>query len=118
MAALKPRSADLKRRPKEPLIHIWAPKLSRVLVFSNRQHLYLAIILEANPNVSDYLERPYWPDDIEHQVSADFWFIHRGIETRINLSSEPQVAPAPSDERVVGVITTDDLLKHRHWIQN
>lgn len=117
-----PISLPVKRLPKQTLHHVWAPKLNRTVVLAGRDQLHLWVMLEANPEISRYCERPTWPDENETSLNPDFWALREGSAVWLTLGDTPQcdpnaVPPLPATPCVTWV-NADALNQHRVWIQN
>jgi hypothetical protein len=117
-----PIALPVKRLPKQTLHHVWAPKLNRTVVLAGRDQLHLWVMLEANPEISQYCERPTWPDENETSPNPDFWALRAGSEVWLTLDDTPQcdpnaVPPLPATPCVTWV-NADALNQHRVWIQN
>jgi hypothetical protein len=52
------RTLPVSRLPKQTLHHAWSPKLQRTLVLTSVNQVRLRVMLEANPAVKTYCERP------------------------------------------------------------
>lgn len=117
-----PIALPVKRLPKQTLHHVWAPKLNRTVVLAGRDQLHLWVMLEANPEVSRYCERPTWPDENETSPNPDFWALREGIAVWITLGDTPQcdpnAVPPPPTTPCVTRVNADSLNQHRVWIQN
>jgi len=61
-------------RPKGAAhFELWAPKRGRRVTLFDPLHVRLCILLESNPRVSVYCERPAYLDHSELQQRIDFW---------------------------------------------
>jgi hypothetical protein len=126
----EPTAVPVQRFPAQTLHHVWAPKLGRTVVFNHRAQLHLWVMLEANPDVSKYCERPTWPADCGPRPKVDFWVVRNGQPFWLMLGPEEMEMPTldqanpPTDARTelaapkVMTISTGDLDRHRVWIQN
>ena len=117
-----PRPLPLQRRPKQTLNHLWAPKLNRVVLLPGFDQLALWTLLEANPKVSAYCERPSFEDEESPDITADFWQ-RRGTSSKlIKLQDEPDPEDKPSTkctaQNSVSLIPKSILEEHRIWISN
>ena len=88
-----PIALPVKRLPKQTLHHVWAPKLNRTVVLAGLDQLHLWVMLEANPEVSRYCERPTWPDENETSLNPDFWALREGSAVWLTLDDTPQCDP-------------------------
>ena len=118
----EPVALPLHRLPKQTLHHVWAPKLGRPVLLTSQGQLHLWAMLEANPAVTRYCERPSWPAECGPQPSLDFWALRDGQPvwlTSENMSSGGILQEArPSEVIVVQTITAKELKSHRMWIEN
>jgi hypothetical protein len=112
-----PAPLPLQRQPKQTLHHVWAPKLGRPVVLNSRSQLHLWAMLEANPAVSRYCERPC-PATDDEPVAADFWAVHDGRPTWLSLADAPQTSGSISAGPGVVMVSGAELDTHRVWIQN
>lgn len=119
----EPVALPLHRLPKQTLHHVWAPKLGRPVLLTGEGQLLVWTMLEANPTVSRYCERPSWPpEDGCRPASLDFWALRDNKPVWLALQVTPSELIA-RDERhpsgaVVQSVTTEDVDCHRVWIQN
>lgn len=119
----EPVSLPLHRLPKQTLHHVWAPKLGRPILLTGQGQLLLWAMLEANPVVSRYCERPSWlPEDGFRPSLLDFWALRDNQPVWLALQDVPpeliaQNGGRPS-EAVVQSVTAKELDSHRVWIQN
>lgn len=79
-------------------------------------------MLEANPAVTRYCERPSWPEGCEPRPSIDFWALRDGTPVWLSLqeATPPDTVEEspPTSGIVVQTITAQELDRHRVWIQN
>lgn len=120
-----PIPLPVRRLPNQTLHHVWAPKLHRPIAFSSVAQVRLWVMLEANPGVTKYCERPALPGEHGSEPVADFW-AERGrtshwfvlgddVDDHIDLpDTDPSTPHAPHTE----IISPKDLEHHRVWIQN
>jgi hypothetical protein len=119
----EPVALPIHRLPKQTLHHVWAPKLGHPVLLTGEGQLFIWAMLEANPTVSRYCERPSWPpEDGFRPASLDFWALRDNQPVWLALQEKPSEL-GPEDERhssgaVVQSVTTKDLDSHRVWIQN
>jgi hypothetical protein len=120
----RPVPSPVRRLPRQTLHHAWAPKLQRPILFSSAMQLRLWIMLEANPGVTSYCERPALSVERVAEPLADFWIVRDGREQWLSIDDsasthEPQTAAqisrsAPGVENISG----EEIERHRVWIQN
>ena len=72
-----PEPLPVSRLPKQTLHHVWSPKLQRTLVLTSVNQVRLWVMLEANPAVTTYCERPVLASN-QHDAHADFWLLQDG----------------------------------------
>ena len=72
-----PEPLPVSRLPKQTLHHVWSPKLQRTLVLTSVNQVRLWVMLEANPAVTTYCERPVLASN-QHDPHADFWLLQDG----------------------------------------
>ena len=122
LAETEPSALPLQRLPKQTLHHAWAPKVGRTVAFTGRAQLHLWTMLEANPAVTRYCERPAWPEECEPRPSIDFWALRDGMPVCLSLqeSAPPDTVEEPRLPfgLIVQTITARELDSHRVWIQN
>jgi hypothetical protein len=117
-----PESLPVTRLPKQTLHHVWSPKLHRTLMLTSLGQVRLWVMLEANPTVATYCERPALGSD-HHGLSADFWVLRNGQPQCLVLGEHCEAVPAqdasatPSSS-FIQIIGSSDLDQHRVWIQN
>ncbi len=118
----EPTALPLQRLYGQTLHHMWAPKLGRTVVLNSIQQLRLWSMLEANPGVLRYCERPSWPDDPAPQLPPDFWALRDGEPVWLIVVDEaPKTAsdvPTPAQCLDLRFVTSGELDRHRVWIQN
>lgn len=76
----EPVPLPVQRLPKQTLHHAWAPKLRRPVMFVSATQVRLWIMLEANPGVTNYCERPALSVEPVTEPIADFWVMRDGAE--------------------------------------
>jgi hypothetical protein len=119
-----PIPLPVRRLPKQTLHHVWAPKLRRPIAFSSVAQVRLWVMLEANPDVTNYCERPALSAEQETEPIADFWVKRDGTEQWLVLGgdvdhfglqvTDGSTRTAPCTE----IIPAVELDRHRIWIQN
>ncbi|WP_144022304.1 hypothetical protein [Caballeronia sordidicola] len=72
-----PEPLPLSRLPKQTLHHVWSPKLQRTLVLTSVNQVRLWVMLEANPAVTKYCERPALVSN-QRDSHAVFWLLLNG----------------------------------------
>ncbi|RQR48113.1 hypothetical protein DIE19_33665 [Burkholderia sp. Bp9126] len=90
--------------------------------------LRLWIMLEANPGVTSYCERPALSVEREMEPLADFWIMRDGREQWLSIDDSPDVQadayepqPAAQTSRSAPdaeIISREEIERHRIWIQN
>ena len=119
----RPEPLPVSRLPKQTLHHVWSPKLQRPVVLTSRGQVRLWVMLEANPTVATYCERPGLGSD-HHGLSADFWVLRDGRPQWLTLGEQSEPVPAEnasvstSSSTFIQMISTADLDQFRVWIQN
>ena len=118
-----PEPLPVSRLPKQTLHHVWSPKLQRTLVLTSVNQVRLWVMLEANPAVTTYCERPVLASN-QHDAHADFWLLQGGRPQYLALDHAIESAPhedssagTPSSV-LIQTIRPADLDEHRVWIQN
>ncbi len=126
----EPTPLPVQRLATQTLHHVWSPKLNRPVVFTDRSQLHLWTMLEANPSVSRYCERPTWPADCGPRPAIDFWALRDGRPVWLALGAK--TAPVASADAMqatsaepgepggpaVTTVAIEELDRHRIWIQN
>lgn len=123
-----PTPLPVRRLPKQTLHHAWAPKLRRPILFACATQLRLWIMLEANPGVTNYCERPALSGDVATEPLADFWIMRDGTEQWLSvddnvgeqadvhdLQTTAQTSRSAPD---IEIISRNEIERHRVWIQN
>lgn len=110
-------------RPKgAPHFEVWAPKLGRRMTLFGPLHVRLCTLLESNPRVSAYCERPAYWDGNDGKQLIDFW-VKAGrrevywIVTAESRSQSPRTL-IPDQNINVRYIHARHLLSHAIWIEN
>jgi hypothetical protein len=118
----EPVALPLHRLPKQTLHHVWAPKLRRPVLLTSQGQLHLWAMLEANPSVTRYCERPSWPAECGLRPALDFWALHDHQPVWLVSEELPSALPdqdaCQRQEIVVQSVTAKDMDSHRVWIQN
>lgn len=83
-----PTPLPVRRLPRQTLHHAWAPNLRRPILFVSETQLRLWIMLEANPGVTNYCERPALSGDATTEPLADFWVMRRGREQWLSVDDD------------------------------
>ena len=120
-----PIPLPVRRLPNQTLHHVWAPKLQRAIAFSSVAQVRLWVMLEANPGVTKYCERPALPGGHGSEPVADFWaergrtahwfVLEDDVDDHVDLpDTDTSIRHAPHTE----IISIKDLERHRFWIQN
>lgn len=110
-------------RPKgAPRFEFLAPKLKRRVTLFDPFQVRLWALLESNPHVISYCERPaYWRHDNSQQL-VDFWVKVGRRELCWVVTSKPQAAKAgvlSSDDDIgVRYVHVQSLADHSVWIEN
>jgi hypothetical protein len=123
----EPVPLPVQRLPKQTLRHAWAPKLRRPVMFVSATQVRLWIMLEANPGVTNYCERPALSVEPLTEPIADFWVMRDGAEQWLIVDDNVDGVRAP-DPRIgsqtiqaaarVETISSKDIERHCRWIQN
>ncbi|WP_133665274.1 hypothetical protein [Paraburkholderia sp. BL10I2N1] len=119
-----PVPLPVRRLPRQTLHHAWAPKLQRPILFSSAMQLRLWIMLEANPGVTSYCERPALSVEGVTEPLADFWVMRDGREQWLSIDDSADVhEPQPEAQTSrsapdVEIISRKEIECHRIWIQN
>jgi len=124
----RPVPLPVRRLPRQTLHHAWAPKLQRPILFSSAMQLRLWIMLEANPGVTSYCERPALSVEGVTEPLADFWVMRDGRQQWLSIDDSadvqadaPEQQPATQTSRSapeVEIISREEIERHRIWIQN
>ena len=118
----EPIALPLHRLPKQTLHHVWAPKLKRPVLLTSQGQLRLWAMLEANPSVNRYCERPSWPAECGPRPALDFWVLREHqpvwLASEELASTLPIQDPCQQQGIVVQSVTANDLDSHSVWIQN
>ena len=120
-AVFEPVALPLHRLPKQTLHHVWAPKLKRPVLLTSQGQLHLWVMLEANPSVTRYCERPSWPAEFGPRPALDFWVLRDQPVWLVSDDSASALRdhdPCQQQEIAVQSVTAKDLDCHRVWIQN
>ena len=72
-----PEPLPVSRLPKQTLHHVWSPKPQRTLVLTSVNQVRLWVMLEANPAVTTYCERPVLASS-QHDAHANIWLLQDG----------------------------------------
>ena len=116
-----PTPLPMRRLPKQTLHHVWAPKLARPVVLNGLRQLQLWTLLEANPGVTRYVERPCEVDDATEGLATDFWAMRHGRATWLRVEGathEQSTAGLPAQNPSLVLVSAEELDRHRVWIQN
>ncbi|MFX1767838.1 hypothetical protein PWP93_35745 [Paraburkholderia sp. A1RI-2L] len=123
----EPVPAPVQRPPKQTLHHAWAPKLRRPVMFASATQVRLWIMLEANPGVTNYCERPVPSVEATTEPIADFWVMRDGAEQWLIVDDNVEEAAAHGQQIAnettrtaprVETISSKDIEHHRIWVQN
>ncbi|MFZ4538213.1 hypothetical protein [Propionivibrio sp.] len=110
-------------RPKGAArFELWAPKLKRRITLFDPFHVRLWTLLESNPRVSAYCERPtYWRHGERRQL-IDFWVKAGRRELCLLVMAEPRPSRAgflsPDENVGVRYIDAKNLASRNVWIEN
>lgn len=115
-----PTPRRLVRLPKQTLNHAWAPKLRRPILLTSRRQLHLWVMLEANPEVLRYCERPNCNADDAQTAEPDFWALYRDRSIWLLLDDEgdSRLERQPQPFEALLRVSSEELERHRVWIQN
>lgn len=117
----EPTPLPMRRLPKQTLHHVWAPKLARPVVLNGFRQLQLWTLLEANPGVARYVERPCEGDVAPEGLAVDFWALRHGRATWLMVEGaahEPATTRLPAQSPSLVLVSAEELDRHRVWIQN
>ena len=110
-------------RPKgAPRFEFWAPKLKRRMTLFDPFQVRLWALLESNPRVIAYCERPaFWCHDKGQQL-VDFWVKvgRREMCWVVTSKLQPARAGSLSPDHDIGVryVHGQSLASHKVWIEN
>lgn len=120
--------SPVQRLPRQTLHHAWAPKLRRPVLFASATQLRLWIMLEANPGVTNYCERPALSGEAVTEPLADFWIMRDGREQWLSVDDNVEEQADALDRQTaaqsgrsapdVEIISRQEIERHRVWIQN
>ena len=123
-----PVPMPVRRLPRQTLYHAWAPKLRRPVLFSSAMLLRLWIMIEANPGVTSYCERPAQSVEAVTEPLADFWVMRDGTEQWLSIDDSAGEQADVHDRQTaaqtswsapnVETISRQEIERHRVWIQN
>ena len=122
-----PAPAPVQRLPKQTLHHAWAPKLRRPVMFASATQVRLWIMLEANPGVTNYCERPVLSVDATTEPIADFWVMRDGAQHWLTVDDSVDEAAAHGQQIAnrttrmapcVEAISSKDIERHCIWVRN
>ncbi len=108
-------------RPRgERLIEAYSVKLGRRVQCYGELVYQLWILLETNPAIQSWCERPVFLDIGNGKRVADFWSIKKSHEEflLINRSTHEVIACPPQHDIPARIITLSDLAASRVWINN
>ena len=113
---------DSERPKGASRFEFFAPKLKRRVTLFDPFHVRLWALLESNPRVFRYCERPaYWRHDNSRQL-LDFWVRAGRREMCWIVTPTPQPARAgvlsPDDDIGVRYVHVQNLAAHSIWIEN
>lgn len=113
---------DSERPKGASRFEFFAPKLKRRVTLFDPFHVRLWALLESNPRVLRYCERPaYWRHDNSRQL-LDFWVRAGRREMCWIVTPTPQPARAgvlsPDDFIGVRYVHVQNLAAHSIWIEN
>lgn len=116
MALARPRGAHR--------LEVFSPKLNRRLRFYRRSTLEQWVLLEADPRISLFCERPGFVQFGEQRYLADFWVRYVDREELVILSDSvvdagaELTADAATSELTVRLVQPAELAALRMWIDN
>ena len=118
----RPSSLPVHRLPKQTLHHVWSPKLARPLLLASLDRVRLWMMLEADPRVLTYCERPETPACLE-SLNIDFWANKADHWEWITLNPHTITSPGADTGPIcsdipVRVIDANELDRHQIWIRN
>jgi hypothetical protein len=96
-------------------------------MFASETQVHLWVMLEANPGVTNYCERPALSVEQAAESVADFWVIRDGVDQWLTVEDNVDEARVPDPHRAsqttqdspcVETIFRKDIERHRVWIQN
>jgi hypothetical protein len=121
----EPVPAPVQRLPKQTLHHAWAPKLRRPVMFASATQVRLWIMLEANPGVTNYCERPVLSVEPVTDPIADFWSLRDGAEQWLIVDDNVEESDAHGQQIAdqttrsapcVETISSKDIEHHCIWV--
>ena len=110
-------------RPKgAPHFEVWAPKLGRRMTLFDQLHVRLFTLLESNPRVSAYCERPAYSDRNDDKQLIDFWVKagRREVFWIVTAASGPHSPRILIPDQHINLRSIDarHLISHAIWIEN
>jgi len=113
-------------RPRgAPRLDAFSLKLNRRLTLFQRGAPELWLLIEADPAVQSFCERPGYAQLSGQRYLADFWVRYANREELVilsdSLAEKPQPAARPDDELKgipIRLVTSTDLAAARAWIDN
>ena len=119
-----PQPVSIKRLPWMRRIHLYSPKLDRMVVLFSEEALGAWALAESCPLITSLCEYPGYVELDGQRVMADLWVQGDGreqfvkLEDGIDLTAEgPGPVPTYTDVEVSRV-TSDWLALHAVWIDN
>jgi hypothetical protein len=119
-----PRPVSIKRLPWMRRVHLYSPKVDRMVVLFSEEALRAWTLAESSPLITSLCEYPGYVELDGQRVMADLWVQGDGreqfvkIEDGIDLTAEgPGPVPTYTDVEV-SRLTSDWLALRAHWIDN
>ena len=125
-----PRSLDshravcVKRLPWMRRIHVYSPKVGRMLVLFSHQAVALWALAESSPLITSFCEYPGYVQLDGKRMLADLWVSGDERETLVKFDGGIDLTPeAPDQVRTytdveVSRVTSDWLDRYAQWIDN
>ncbi len=118
------RPTAIKRLPWMRRIHVYSPKVGRMLVLFSQESLAAWALAESCPLVTSLCEYPGYVELDGQRVMADFWVQGDGREQFVKLKDGIDLTPegpgpVPTYRNVeVSSVTSDWLAFYADWIDN
>lgn len=114
-----PASTGAARPRGSHRIEFFSPKLSRRLVLFSRQAFELWLLLEVDPQVIQFVERPRSSATTPPPQSIDFWVQYRDKETYVTVGDDLANATWASEHHLpFRLMPPAELAANRTWIGN
>ena len=114
------RGIDVERRPWQRRIEVYSPKLGRRVTHFSRTAYEAWLLLESDPTIKTFCERPAYLDDQAQRV-IDFW-VNRGRHASFWLLATDKAEHVTWPQRVhelpLRVIRREELVAQSIRVQN